>query len=116
MARFALAAQTKKKEKKEVLPHHAVRLRFRETTRSPPQKTPKHVKILLNPPTKSTPTPLRPVPPRLSCVMVDVLSWALPHWVGNQTGFYSDDTIDYNLKFLECTKEWNIGNIDYIGE
>ena len=48
--------------------------------------------------------------------MVDVLSWALPHWVGNQTGFYSDDTIDYNLKFLECTKEWNIGNIDYIGE
>lgn len=44
-----------------------------------------------------------------------VLSWAAPAWVGNQTGYYSQDNIDYHIKFLECTKQYEIGNIDYIG-
>ena len=43
------------------------------------------------------------------------LSWASPWWVGNQTGYYSDDEIDYHIKWLECTKQWGIGSIDYIG-
>ena len=43
------------------------------------------------------------------------LSWASPYWVGNQTGYYSQDEIDYHIKWLECTKEWDIGPIDYMG-
>jgi hypothetical protein len=43
------------------------------------------------------------------------LSWAAPYWVGNQTSFFSDDEIDFHIKWLQCTKEWNIGPIDYIG-
>ena len=36
-------------------------------------------------------------------------------WVGNQTGYYSDDEIAYHIKWMECTKEWDIGEIDYMG-
>lgn len=43
------------------------------------------------------------------------LSWALPYWVGNQSGYYSDDEIAYHVKWMECTKQWNIGSIDYMG-
>eukprot|EP01052_Picozoa_sp_SAG31_P007156 SAG31_NODE_337_length_17493_cov_5.855755_19_plen_792_part_00 len=43
------------------------------------------------------------------------LAWAAPWWVGNQTGWYSDDQIDYQLKWLNCTKQHNIGNVDFIG-
>lgn len=43
------------------------------------------------------------------------LSWASPWWVGNQTGYYSDDEIDYHIKWLNCTKQWDIGKIDYMG-
>lgn len=44
------------------------------------------------------------------------LSWASPYWVGNQTSFYSEDEIAYHISWLKCTKKWNIGPIDYIGE
>lgn len=44
-----------------------------------------------------------------------VLSWASPAWVGNQTGYYSDDEIAYHVSWLECTKQWDIGTINYIG-
>ncbi len=43
------------------------------------------------------------------------LSWASPAWVGNQTGYFSQDEIDYHVKWLQCTKQYEIGNIDYIG-
>jgi hypothetical protein len=43
------------------------------------------------------------------------LSWASPWWVGNQTGYYSQDEIDYHIKWLECTKKYEIGSIDYMG-
>ena len=43
------------------------------------------------------------------------LSWASPWWVGNQTGYYSDDEIAYHIKWLECTKQYDIGSIDYMG-
>ena len=43
------------------------------------------------------------------------LSWASPYWVGNQTGYYSQDDIDYHVKWLNCTKQYAIGSIDYMG-
>ena len=39
----------------------------------------------------------------------------MPYWVGNQTGYYSDDEIAYHVRWMECTKQWKIGNIDYMG-
>ena len=43
------------------------------------------------------------------------LSWASPYWVGNQTGYYSQDEIDYHMSWLNCTKQHDIGGIDYMG-
>ena len=43
------------------------------------------------------------------------LSWASPYWVGNQTSYYSQDEIDYHMSWLNCTKDYAIGSIDYIG-
>jgi len=43
------------------------------------------------------------------------LSWAVPAWVGNQTGYYSQDNIDYHIAWLNCTRQYAIGNIDYMG-
>ena len=45
------------------------------------------------------------------------LSWAVPYWVGNQTGYYSgDDNINYHIEWLKCVRDnHTIGNIDYIG-
>ena len=48
-------------------------------------------------------------------IVTSVLSWAVPLWVGNDN-FYSQDNIDYQIKWLECSKlHHSIGNIDYIG-
>ena len=42
------------------------------------------------------------------------LSWASPYWVGNQTGYYSDDEIAYHIRWLNCTRQYDIGSIDYM--
>jgi len=49
-------------------------------------------------------------------IITDVLSWAVPKWVGNDT-FYSDDNIEYHVKWLECARDYHpsIGNVDFIG-
>ncbi len=49
-------------------------------------------------------------------IVTYALSWASPAWVGNQTSYYSQDEIDYHVKWLQCVKSrGDIGNIDWIG-
>ena len=52
---------------------------------------------------------------RNPAIVTYVLSWAVPYWVGNQTGYYCQDTIDYHLSWLGCTRNYDIGSIDYMG-
>eukprot|EP00045_Choanoeca_perplexa_P014026 m.162775 g.162775 ORF g.162775 m.162775 type:complete len:791 (-) comp16539_c0_seq8:740-3112(-) len=52
---------------------------------------------------------------RNPAIVTYVLSWAVPYWVGNQTGYYCQDNIDYHMSWLGCTRNYDIGNIDYIG-
>ena len=40
---------------------------------------------------------------------------AVPYWVCNQTGYYCSQNIDYHISWLNCTRQYNIGPIDYIG-
>eukprot|EP01062_Namystynia_karyoxenos_P031737 TRINITY_DN2350_c2_g1_i1.p1 TRINITY_DN2350_c2_g1~~TRINITY_DN2350_c2_g1_i1.p1 ORF type:complete len:808 (+),score=197.48 TRINITY_DN2350_c2_g1_i1:73-2424(+) len=49
-------------------------------------------------------------------VQTFALSWAVPHWIGNDT-YYSADNIDYHVKWLQCVqdKHPDVGNIDYMG-
>ncbi len=39
----------------------------------------------------------------------------MPYWIGNQTGYYCQDNIDYHVAWLNCAASHDIGNIDYIG-
>ena len=59
---------------------------------------------------------LREARRRNPSIVTYVLSWAVPWWVGNQSGYYSGlDNIDYHIKFLQCTAKAVIGPIDYLG-
>jgi galactosylceramidase len=49
-------------------------------------------------------------------VVTYALSWAVPHWVGNDT-YYSTDNIQYHLSWLKCLRDEHptVGSLDYIG-
>ena len=49
-------------------------------------------------------------------IVTYALSWAVPHWVGNDT-FFSEDNIHYQIAWLECVRSAHptVGPMDYIG-
>ena len=42
------------------------------------------------------------------------LSWAVPGWVGNGN-FFSEDNIEYHLKWIQGLKRHHGINLDYLG-
>eukprot|EP00462_Mataza_sp_D1_P005666 CAMPEP_0175124564 /NCGR_PEP_ID=MMETSP0087-20121206/2849_1 /TAXON_ID=136419 /ORGANISM="Unknown Unknown, Strain D1" /LENGTH=801 /DNA_ID=CAMNT_0016406341 /DNA_START=64 /DNA_END=2466 /DNA_ORIENTATION=- len=48
-------------------------------------------------------------------IVLYALSWGVPFWVGNQTGYYCQDNIDYHLSWLSCFSKMQIGSMDYVG-
>lgn len=50
-------------------------------------------------------------------IVTYALSWAVPWWISNQTGYYAGrDNIDYHIAWLRCATSYGgIGLINYIG-
>lgn len=48
-------------------------------------------------------------------ILTYALAWGCPGWVGNQSGYYSDDQIQYQISFLRCARDAHHVDIDYLG-
>src|SRR5216683_2408181 len=47
-------------------------------------------------------------------ILLDILPWGAPGWVGNHH-FYSQDMIDYDLKFINAAHDLYRADINYLG-
>ena len=43
------------------------------------------------------------------------LIWGAPGWVNNQTGFYGEDLLQYQVKWLQCARDSHGITVDYLG-
>ena len=43
------------------------------------------------------------------------LIWGAPGWVNNQTGFYGEDLLQYQVKWLQCARDSHGISVDYLG-
>ena len=43
------------------------------------------------------------------------MSWGVPGWIDNQTGYYGPDNIEYQVNWAKCARDYHGINIDYLG-